>query len=404
MKSYLYLLLATIFFISCKNKKTVEKATPEVQQEVVEIDTVEKLPEYPFDRKFNDLSNYLAGKPGNDSSTYKPLEDKAEWNEYCVQLEQIWKKTNSKIPVMQSWANDELSGLNSQGGTLFYPFSGPDFLHADIFFPNYDTIIMMGLEPIGTYPDLFSLEEDTLAVYLSDVKKSLNAILGLSFFRTVAMADDFRSSLDGVLPLFLQFINKTGHELLYQENVMIMPDGSLSTDLSEATGSSYIGNRYYFRKEGEDKVRVLIYFAVNLQNTTYYSRGGLAAKGLDSRTDLVRFIKNSRFKTTYLKSASYLMHRPSFSIIRNLILDNSTYLLQDDSGIPVADFDREKWDLKFYGSYLKPISLFSDRVQEDLKRIYEGDSVEVYPLPFGIGYQFHNGSSNLMRATKKTLY
>ena len=141
-------------------------------------------------------------------------------------------------------------------------------------------------------------------------------------------------------------------------------------------------------------------FAVNIQNDPYLSRGGLFAKGLKTRTDLVAYLNGIDIKSTYLKSASYLMHRPTFSIIRNLILNKSQHLLQDDSGIPIKYFDSNIWDLTYYGNYSYPIPLFKERHQEDLKEVYLNKD-KTKPLPFGIGYQFRRGTSNLMRASKK---
>lgn len=50
---------------------------------------------------------------------------------------------------------------------------------------------------------------------------------------------------------------------------------------------------------------------------------------------------------TYLKGASYLLHRNSFSLIRNIILDQSEQVIQDDSGVPFKWFLKEdtKWGL-----------------------------------------------------------
>jgi hypothetical protein len=85
-----------------------------------------------------------------------------------------------------------------------------------------------------------------------------------------------------------------------------------------------------------------------------------------------------------------------------LILDNSPYLLQDDSGMPLANVtnSKHKWDLLFYGVYAGPIPLFSGRWQNDMKLAYQKPE-QVRPLPFGIGYQHQEGRSNLMLATKK---
>ncbi len=78
----------------------------------------------------------------------------------------------------------------------------------------------------------------------------------------------------------------------------------------------------------------------------------------------------------------------------------SSYLLQDDSGMPVKYFDRSQWNLKFYGSYTAPIDLFSGDYQPDLREIYQNDK-NIKPLNFGIGYKFGVNESNLMLAASK---
>ena len=400
MKKLTYLLFIAVFITSCGENIPEEiDVQPEVEETLVV--EVEKEAETPQDSKFDDLSQFLAGYNGSDGSYLKSLESSDEFKNYQLNINALWKRTDAKLPAIKEWSSIELADANTDGGTLFYPFSGADFLHADLFFPDHDNIAMIALEPIGTFPDLIDKSKDTtFQVYMLQLKKSMNAILGLSFFRTIAMADDFKSELDGTLHVLMHFMARTNHKVLYQEKVAIQPNGELTNDLSSISDSTYIGNRYYFQRNGEDKVRTLTYFAVNMQNVPYVSRGGLVAKGLDTRTDLVAYFKALNIKSTYLKSASYLMHRPTFSIIRNLILNESEYLLQDDSGIPVQFFDTKKWDLTFYGNYIQPISLFEERLQEDLKEIYL-EKENVKPLPFGIGYQFRKGTSNLMKAKKK---
>lgn len=397
MKKFTYLLFITILITSCGENTSEET---DVLEDTLIVE-VEKEAEIPQDQKFDDLSQFLAGYNGTDESSLKALEPSDVFKNYQLKINELWKQTDAKLPTIKEWSANELADVNTNGGTLFYPFSGADFLHADLFFPDHDNIVMIALEPIGTFPDLVDKSQDTtFQIYMSKLKKSMNAILGMSFFRTIAMADDFKSELDGTLHVLMHFMARTNHKVLYQEKVAIQPNGELTNDLSRVSDSTYIGNRYYFQRNGEDKVRTLTYFAVNIQNVPYVSRGGLVAKGLETRTDLVAYFKGINIKSTYLKSASYLMHRPTFSIIRNLILNESEYLLQDDSGIPVQYFATNIWNLTFYGNYSKPISLFEERHQEDLKEIYL-DKENVKSLPFGIGYQYRKGTSNLMKASKK---
>lgn len=403
MKRISIIALLLTLVVACKEepKDLDAQSTNTIDTDTIEVETTEK-PSYPYNRKYNDVAQFLAGNNGDDSSLVKALEQTETFKNYQKNLDALWKKTNAKLPVIKEWSQSEMEDINNGGGTLFYPFSGADFLHADLFFPQYDNYVMMALEPAGTFPDLLQKQaNDTLAPYMNQLKRSMNAILGLSFFRTIAMADDFKNELDGTLHVLMHFMARTDHEVLWQEKVGILPNGDLTTDIESLSDSSYVGNRYYFRRNGDDKVKTLSYFAVNVQNSPYVSRGGLVAKGLETRTDLVNYFKKINIKATYLKSASYLMHRPTFSIIRNTILDESEYLLQDDSGIPVQFFIDGRWDLTFYGTYSFPISLFAERHQEDLKEIYQKKTETVKPLPFGIGYQYHKGTSNLMIARKK---
>jgi hypothetical protein len=95
-----------------------------------------------------------------------------------------------------------------------------------------------------------------------------------------------------------------------------------------------------------------------------------------------------------------LMFKPHFSAIRQFILDQSLYVLQGDSGIPLRYFDPAEWDLRFYGTYAGPIALFSNCHQADMATRYRKGQ-DIQPLPFGIGYRHRARTSNLMFASKK---
>jgi hypothetical protein len=396
MKNTLLLFTTCFLLIACKESpENNQESQSDTQETAAEVGEAEM--EYPSDPKFNDFARFIAGQEGSETSSLKSLESSEIWTSFRSSLDPLWKKTNDKLPIIREWTSSEMADVNAEGGTLFYPFAGADFLHADLFFPEYDNICMIALEPIGKFPDLNQKAKDnTLAPYMNQLKKSMHAILGLSFFRTIAMEDDFQSDLDGTLHVLMHFMARTDHEVLYQEQVAILPNGDITNDLSQKTDTTFIGNRYYFRKNGEKKVRTLTYFVVNMQNEAYGEAAGLA-----TRSDALAYFKKLDIKATYLKSASYLLHRETFSIIRNLILKESEFLLQDDSAIPLKYFQDGRWDLTFYGTYTRPIRLFYDRHQPDLAEAYRDPNNTVKDLPFGIGYQYRPGTSNVMKAVKK---
>jgi hypothetical protein len=101
---------------------------------------------------------------------------------------------------------------------------------------------------------------------------------------------------------------------------------------------------------------------------------------------------------TLIKSASYLLHKPYFSTIRNLILSKTSWIVEDDSGIPYRYFDRA-WDVRLYGKYSDPIPLFKNWKQPDLKEAFSSRK-DIQPLGFAIGYR-HPGESDLLVAVRR---
>jgi hypothetical protein len=102
-----------------------------------------------------------------------------------------------------------------------------------------------------------------------------------------------------------------------------------------------------------------------------------------------------------MKGASYLCHLGDFDDIRNVILEKSTTLLQDDSGVPVRFFLDNKWQLNFFGTYKKPINLFAHKYQGKLDSIYNKTTPKPEALDFGIGYVYMDKASNMMLAVRK---
>ncbi|HAI76468.1 MAG TPA: hypothetical protein DCM08_09480, partial [Microscillaceae bacterium] len=295
-----------------------------------------KPPSRPTDRKFDDIAHFIAGMKGDEGTTLATLEQEPVWITYSNNTNAQWKKIlEERWPTLVKWRDDELQATTKAGGLLFYPFSGPDFLHASTFFPSVDEIVMIGLEPIGTMPDIEKIKQAGLGAYLNGIQNSLFAILNYSFFRTLAMQVDLTgknvATVDGTLPVLMLFMARTDHKILYYEKVAINPEGKIvpAAEIKVDAGAkdnTYYGTRLDFQAPGSDKRKTLYYFGVNLSNDTYAGLGGL-----NQRTDLYTFLKNLNITTTYLKSASYLMYSASFSMIRDLILEKSKYVMQDDS-------------------------------------------------------------------------
>jgi hypothetical protein len=323
----------------------------------------------------------LAGEKASEGNA--PWESTPEWSDYRQKLDGNWNYLNRvRLNAMRIWGNTELAGLRGKTGAVFYPFSGPDALYPDTLFPDSKVLLMAGLEPVGTMPDLGKLQQDgKLTPYLAQIKTSLFTILAASFFKTKDMKTDFNNELvDGLMPAIIVFLAREGYPINGIQYVVLDHDGALHPR-GETSGAPGVQITY-----GDG--RTLLYFQADLGDD-----------GLKDNPGFVRLMHRLAPGITYLKAASYLLYDGYFSTIRDAILDDSVGVVEDDSGIPLKDFNPAQWDVVPYGNYTGPIGLFKDKIQPDLTDFYAKTPHQ--PLTFGSGYKFVAAQSSLLVAKKK---
>lgn len=368
-----------------------------------ELKKIRKITEGKSDRKFNDLAKLIAGMPADEGSVYEKIHQSPEFKNYANFADAQWKNIlDTKRPKLIKWRDEELKEVTQAGGRLFYPFSGPDFLHAGTFFPEVSEIVMIGLEPIGTLPDMEKISKQSLGGYFNGIQRSLASVLQYSFFQTISMGSDFTgrvvSSIDGTLPVIMLFMARTNHKVLNYEKMALNEEGKLvPAEGYQGNPQTYYATRIDFQRgDKPDELKSLYYFSVNLCNDAYEGK-----KGLNEHKPLLTYLQKLQFTDVYIKSASYLMYKPVFSTIKDIVLKGAKYILKDDSGMYFNNFVDGKWDITLFGRYAGPIPLFSNYYQRDMAAAYTNKQYPIRPLPFGIGYQFAEGNSNLMLAKKK---
>ena len=364
-------------------KKEVKDSVPAVAKNTLPVHQV-----------YNDLAKYIAGmKITNSKAIDSSLTNNSSWKEYAANFDKTWLKIDSsKIQKMKEWRATELKDANTK--TVFYPFSGADFFNAFTLFPKAENFIMVGLEPVGTLPGFHKgMSKDSISSYFHKVNTSLYAILNFSFFKTHNMSIDFNNKeLNGTIHLIALFIERTGNSIIDVKPAGVDKEGNIFDykSFKEQRNSGSLNRGVEFDFVGADNIlKKVYYFSVNLENSH-----------LNKNPDFVKMVNNREGSTTYVKSASYLMHKDVFSDVRNLILDNSNFVLQDDSGIPYKYFKQDVWTPALYGAYTGSISLFTGVFQTDLDEAFKAKT-GVKPLKFGIGYKYKEGESNLMYFKKK---
>lgn len=342
----------------------------------------------------NELALIIAGMC--DRSLHFPeLTTQPAYLKHRAGFSKRWHSFDSlRLDKLRSFHDTVLSPMLHMQGSLFYPFSGPDYLYAGQFFPEAGHYILVGLEPVGNPYSLLNRAPDSLSGYFESLNNSLDAILNFSFFRTNSMEVDLKKAdLDGVAHLLLLFLKRNEQHLLSctpfvldslgQKRRCISFD-SLKTKLEGTSGIEIVFSDSSGRKKTMD------YHCVNLSDPWLRKKPGF-----------MRYLQQYPTYFTYLKGASYLLHKAHFSRIRHSILSTSLAVVQDDSGIPLRYFTKGSrgWSMHLFGTYSQPISLFKKAYQPDLDSLYSAQGSR--NLGFGIGYNFKDRNSNLMIALPK---
>src|SRR5262245_16699334 len=335
----------------------------------------------------DDTARFLAGMPPSSVSPLAPLTRDPAWQQHARYLNSAFGNLDkNQFAKIRTWSSAKLTAPSP---VLFYMFSGPDFLYANAFFPNATTYVMAGLEPVGPIPDLMRLPRGSVAEGLRHIERSLSTILTLSFFKTYDMRMTLGGSrVSGTLPLLYVFLARTGNAiqdvslLKLDEQGIPQPE---NTPCAPAMRNDAHGVQIVFAA-ADGRVRTLYYFGTNIAND------GFKVSGFE------KFCDRLGTGDAFVKSASYLLHSPNFSDVRNFLLGHTAQVLQDDTSIPVSYFAPDKWRLRPFGRYTGPIAVFARNYQPRLTQLFQKGRAE--SLNFGLGYQWRVSSSNLLLATR----
>jgi hypothetical protein len=335
------------------------------------------------DASFEETARFLSGLPCA-SEDARRLQETPAIKEFMAAMDKSWAGLEAgRLKPMREWAAAELAAARPATKTLFYPFGGPDFLTAFELFPDAETFVLLGLEFVGRLPDVAAFTPARAAGYARAVQAALSDFFKKSYFITHNMdATLGRDQVDGVLPVLCLFLERTGNRILAVKRCLFLDTGEMleGAFTVPARRRRPYGVKIEFQPGAGGPAKSLYYFSCDLADAAFKVESAL-----------YKLLDATPYETTFVKSASYLMHYTTFTQIRNLVLTKSRYVLQDDTGIPYRYFKPETWLTRLYGEYVKPVKDFSGVEQEDLKAAYADPASDVRKLPFHLGY--HWGSN-----------
>jgi hypothetical protein len=311
----------------------------------------------------DETARFLAGMPVNGALA--PLMENPAWQEHAAAMDDAWaKKLRRQVGPISAWMQGNAPDYYNSSDTVYYMFSGPDVLYANIFFPRAKTYILAGLEPIGQVPDLTRMPPEMLGSELAALRASMSTILRFQYFITKDMRAELgRANMGGTLPILYVFLARLGYTVVDATHVSSPADG---VKITFANGEQ--------------------------QQTAFYFKTDLSG----GNSNFLKWCAARGPGLSLLKAASYLMHGDGFSGVRNFLLEHSRVIVQDDSGIPLRAFPKN-WTINFYGRYV-PHQEFAKYWQPDLAVNYENNPPP--ELGFAFGYHWQKERGILMLATR----
>lgn len=380
----LIFLIFTFFLFSCVNEAKKEKNIEEVNRGKTKKINPRDTLHFEKDSMADATARFIAGMPQISQNVFSKSEEKIFWKNHKTKTNQNWEQIEkSRLVHMRNWQQDYFSTVVGDTVPLFYPFSGPDFLHAFVLYPNAPVYVMCALEPIVELPSVQNLSEANQKLFLSNVDAALRDIYQKSYFITNHMSGDLKASAAmGVVPVFYVFFARSGCAL-YQANAVVIDETGEIKNKLKFTGNEKTavkGMEFIIKKPND-----------SLFTKVYYFNQDISDKGLKKQPGFIYFLDGLGKVNTFVKSASYLMQYTTFSEIRARVMAISLSVFQDDTGIPYSFFkNNSEWEITLFGEYTRPVKDFSDHtIQEDLDSAYLAIGWDnTLKLPFRLGYHW----------------
>lgn len=328
----------------------------------------------------NDMARFLAGLEPSAGSPLTPATQTAGWKQHARTMNTNWNSFEKRIiNRIRVWSKAKLP---PSPPSMLYMFGGPDFTHADAFYPDAKVYVLSGLEPVGYAPPAAVIAGKNLGHSFSSLRRSMDHYLKRGYFITSYMLTHLKAGqFVGTMPLLYVFLARSGKTIDKVEFVNLSGNG----DLVPVKGKTKPrGVKISFT--GSDGVpKILYYFSTDLSN------GGVAKSGF------LAFCAKQGPAGSLAKSASYLYHNGGFSKVREFVLKQSHVIVQDDTGTPFRYFAKGGWRLRAYGQYVAPIPVFKGHYQNDMARFFARGAEKVN---FGIGYHAHPTRTGILVAEK----
>ncbi len=310
------------------------------------------------------------------------LAQSPRWAAFATEVTANWARYSQKIAdPMSQWA---LAELSVAAETVFYPFSGPDFVTVHQLFPAAKRYVMMAMQNAERPLDLANLAPELIDPSLSVLTSAWRHFGENGFYVTEYLEKYLYSTRAhiGASTFIVSFLTLQGFEIERVVPIQVAADGSLQ-ELAPET-PRWRSVRIQASKHG--KPIVVDYLKIDLSNP-----------GLQAAPQHLTLIGTLTKNPVLFKAASHLPQNVGFSMIANQVLENSPLIVQDETGLSYSTLLRAH-QVALFGKFVNAHHAFPSYHHDLAKAFAQRDDIK--PLNFRFGY-FKDGSYALMIASRK---
>lgn len=307
---------------------------------------------------YDRLAKAYAGLGQEGEATYRKAVD-ISWSAYQRRHGQ----------PMTAWAQKEIAYPG--GGTIFYPFSGPDFVTVAQLYPNADHYVLVAIQGAQQPANLSTMAPKRLAAFRAKFTREWEKFGLLGFFRTNDLDEDLKDKNGqiGVSTILMTFAARLGYTVT---DVYPIALNATTGELEKADPAARWNSvRLILKKDGKDA-------------TVDYVRMDLSDYGLKNVAGTREFIDRQAHNPVLIKAASHLLQQGNFSTVRESLVANAPLVLQDETGLDYRDLSRIG-EVTLYGRFVKPHPLFNQKDQLSLAQAYK--TTKAKELGFSFSYQ-----------------
>ena len=283
---------------------------------------------------------------------------------------QAWANYDKQVgQPLAAWSNREVAYWGRS--TVFYPFSGPDFVTIARIFPGAERYVLVAIQKARQPAQLEAMNAGQRAAFEKKLGDAWEKFGKLGYFRTLDLNDDQRDGAGGVgtTTILMAFAARLGYEVTAVKPLTFNSDKG---EWEAAAGDTRTGSvRLSLLQDGR---RVTLdYISVDLSDSA-----------LKASEPKLAWIRQMAAHPLLLKAASHLLQQPNFTVLRDALVANAPMVVQDETGLDYRDL-RKIGPVRLYGKFSQTHRLFTTTAQPELAAAYRADKAP-RELPFAFSY------------------